>query len=253
MKTFGLIFAVTFLVLTGMCLVIPVSAAMDPTTNATKPFITVTTSPAAPSVGDIVTISGTATGGNLTPGVQLWIFAGNYVNVTHIPVNPDGSYARTFNSSGYPPAYYYIFVQHPGADTKFNIDITGFAGQVINENTGKVIFNFTGTGNVNDTAAAKALSTAFNEQGIDDIYVKGGFDLLAPGAAVQTTGPVPKETLVVKNASPVTTKAPVSPPVTVQNTPATTIPATTKAPLSPVIVITSFVLSGIIGVLSGKR
>ena len=45
--------------------------------NTTAPYITATYSPAKPVVGDNVTISGTATGGNLTSSAQIWVFAGS--------------------------------------------------------------------------------------------------------------------------------------------------------------------------------
>ena len=172
---------ICILLLAGLLLVIPASAETNATTDLNKPSITVSVSPSAPKVGDTVVISGVAKGGNLTPGVDMWIFAGNYVNITNVPVNGSGFYSHSVNTANLPPAYYYIFVQHPGSDNSFNINVKGFSGEVVNTNTGAIIFNFTGTGSVNDNAAAIALSNAFNTIGVDDIFTKTGVQLLPAG------------------------------------------------------------------------
>jgi hypothetical protein len=193
-------------------LVLPVTGA-DAAANATgaalvssaavttsEPFISASASPAKATVGEPVTISGVATGGNLTGGVQIWAFAGNYVNVSTVPVKADGSFSKTYQTTGLPPALYYVIVQSPGKDGKlsFSMETTGlYSGQVVNTQTGKTVFNFTGTGSVQDSAAAQALSDAFNLPGVDDIYTKCTFQLVAPetAAPVSTTlAPAPVTT-----------------------------------------------------------
>lgn len=225
------------LVLAGLLLVIPAAAA-GTITKMNEPMITASVFPSAPNVGDTVVISGTAAGGNLTPGVSLWIFAGNYVNVTNVPVNSSGFYSRSMNTTGLPPAYYYIFVQHPGSDNKFNINVKGYSGEVLNTNTGTVIFNFTGTGSVNDNSAAIALSNAFNSVGVDDIFYKTGVELLPviPSTNITTTIPA---TIVISDthsASPVTTGVATS----------SAIPVATKAPLSIISSVLGIGMAGIV-------
>ncbi len=228
MKIPGQLSLICILLLAGLLLAIPVSAETNATTDLNKPSITVSVFPSTPNVGDTVVISGVAKGGNLTPGVAMWMFAGNYVNITTVPVNDSGFYSYRVNTANLPPAYYYIFVQHPGSDNSFNIDVKGFSGEVVNTRTGAVIFNFTGTGSVNDNAAAIALSNAFNTLGVDDIFVKTGVQLLPSGTGANTTIPTKsgiQETTVagtVLPTNPVTT--------TVAGTPV--IPVATKAPLS---------------------
>ena len=161
-----------------LILFIPVTAQTNNTTDKSAFSITSSVSPSSPRVGDTVTISGIAHGGNLTPGVKLWIFAGNYANITVLPVNSSGYYSRSIDTSGLPPAYYYIFAQHPGTDSSFDITSQGFSGQVLNTKTGEVIFNFTGNGSVHDNNAAVALSNAFNSKGVDDVFSKTGVELL---------------------------------------------------------------------------
>lgn len=201
-------------VLLIVLLAMPVSGA-NATVNATgtvssvvgEPFISAMASPVKATSGEPVTISGVATGGNLTNGVQIWVFAGNYVNVTTVPVNADGTYSRVYQTSGLPAALYYVIVQSPGKDGSLNIvlETTGqYSGQVVNTKTGKPVFTFTGTGSVQDSAAAQALSDAFNQPGVDDIYTKCTFQLAPPGTAapVSTVStPVPVAT---------TAKSPVS-------------------------------------------
>jgi hypothetical protein len=228
---------ICILMLAGLLLVIPVAAA-GTTTGMNKPTITASVFPSAPNVGDTVIISGTAAGGNLTPGVSLWIFAGNYVNITNVPVNSSGFYSRSMNTNGLPPAYYYIFVQHPGSDNKFNINVRGYSGEVMNTNTGTVIFNFTGTGSVNDNAAAVALSNAFNSVGVDDIFYKTGVELLPAVASINVTTTIPATTVIsdTHSTSTVTTGVATS----------SAIPIATKAPLS---IFSSVLGIGIAGIV----
>ena len=209
--SFGILLGILLLV------IVPVSGA-DTTTagNATstlqastgQPFISATVSPDPATVGEPVTVSGVATGGNLTAGVQIWVFAGNYVNVSTTPVNADGSYAKTYQTTSLPPATYYVIVQSPGndGDLSFIMETSGqYSGQVVNAKTGALIFNFTGTGSVQDYAAAQALSDAFNLPDVDDIYTKCTFDLVPATSAAPATMATPLTTPVAT-----ATKSPVS-------------------------------------------
>ncbi len=189
-----------------------------------KPFISANITPANPSVGDVITVSGVASGGNLTSGVQIWIFAGNYINVTTVPVNAQGKFSRTYPTAGLPPATYYLFVQSPGMNGMEDIvatNVNGYASQVMNINTGTAVFNFTGTGSVQDNAAALALSSAFNQPGVDDVFTKLIFNLAAPTPA-GTAAP----------ASEVTTAAPVQ--------------TTTKSPLSSLTLLAGIGCAGLL-------
>ncbi len=202
----------------ALLVVIPVSAA--DTTNSTtatttipKPAVSATTSSTTVTVGDPMTITGVATGGNLTAGVQIWVFAGNYVNVTTTSVNSKGEFSKLFTTAGLPPATYYIFIQSPGNDGRFDINtpqVTGYTSQVMNTKTGAVIFNFTGTGSVQDAAAAQKLSEALNQQGIDDVYTKLTLQLVAPAGTTTAATSVAVTTPPV-SAAPTTAKSPVSP------------------------------------------
>jgi hypothetical protein len=189
---------------------LPVSGAAtaDSFTVTTKQSVNATVSAGRPSVGEPVTISGTVSGSMISSGVQIWVFAGNYVNVSTVPVNPDGTFSRTYASTGLPPATYYVFVQSPGPNGDYNIDFQEsgiYSGQVVNTKTNMLIFNFTGTGSVRDAAAAQELSDAINNQGVDDAYTKLTFDLIPSigmQTTVQTTVAIPVATTTAKSPIP---------------------------------------------------
>ncbi len=152
-------------------------------TMAVKNFVSATVSSGSPPVGEPVTVSGRVTGGVLSEGVQIWVFAGNYVNVSNVPVNADGTFSRTYPTTGLPLATYYVYIQSPGENGMFNIDLEDagiYSGQVINTRNHALIFNFTGTGSVQDAAASQALSDAINSQGVDDAYTKLTFPAGVP-------------------------------------------------------------------------
>jgi hypothetical protein len=183
-------------------LVLPVSAFVASATSAApvstgsaapasnKSTISATVSAATPTVGDDVTISGVATGSTPVSSVQIWVFAGGYINFTTVPVNPDGTYSKTYQTSALPPAIYYVFVQSPGNDGKFGIslDKSGkYSGQIVDNKDGSLLLNMTGTGSVQDAAASVALSDALNKRGGDDVYTKTTVQLVAPGTAAPAT------------------------------------------------------------------
>jgi hypothetical protein len=166
-------------------LVLPVSGAVPPSGTTTAaaqqaPFVTATVSAASITAGTPVTVSGTSTG--LGTEIQIWVFAGNYVNVSLVPVSADGTYSKTYFTEGLPAATYYVYVQNPGNDSKFQITTSGFSGEVINSATGTVVFNFTGTGSAKGSAAAEALTNALSIPGVDDVYTKAQF-VINPSAA----------------------------------------------------------------------
>jgi hypothetical protein len=175
-------------------------------TMAAKHFVNATVSPKSPAAGEPVTIGGRVTGGVLSGGVQIWIFAGNYLNVTHVPVNANGTFSLTFPTTGLPLAMYYVYIQSPGGNGMFNIVLEDegiYSGQVVNTGTNALIFNFTGTGSVQDAAASQALSDAINNQGVDDAYTKLTIQLVPPG-----TTPISMETSGVSYPAAETTKSP---------------------------------------------
>jgi hypothetical protein len=244
--------------------VFPVSGVVPATTTATTPVATqakqsyISATVSAPSItaGQPVTISGTSTGP--ATEVQIWIFAGNYVNVTMVPVTSAGTFSKTYATAGLPQATYYVFVQNPGADNKLQITTSGYSGQAVNAITGAVIFNFTGTGSVTDKAAVEALSNALALPGVDDIYTKAQFAITAspvaspatttammPGSDRDSHGCIgsagytwcePKQKCLREWEESCTGTALATPPVSAA-------PTTAKSPLPPVVAIAGLALA----------
>jgi hypothetical protein len=174
----------------------PVGSPVTPT-ETPRPMVSATVSAAAPAVGDAVTISGAATGGSPVSSVQVWIFAGSYVDVSTVPVNADGTFSKTYQTAGFPPATYYVYVQSPGNDGRFSIalDNSGkYSGQVVDAKDGSLLVNMTGSGSVQDATAAVALTEALNKRGGDDVYTKTTFQLVAPTTIMTPAAPAPTPT-----------------------------------------------------------
>jgi hypothetical protein len=161
-------------------LVLPVSAAAEG-----KPTISASLSTVFLKAGEPLTVQGVATG-TVTEGVQVWIFGGNYLNISTVSVNPSGTFSKVYTTSSLAPAKYYVIVQHPGVDNSLQITTSGNSGEVINKKTNATVFSFTGAGKIVDAAAVTALSNAFNAPGVDDIYTKLVFTVLPANEAVPT-------------------------------------------------------------------
>ncbi len=184
-----------------------------------KQTVSATVSSGTPVVGEPVTISGTVIGSTVPADVQIWVFAGNYVNVTTVPVTVAGTFSRIYASTGMPPTTYYVYIQSPGANGIYNIDLEEagvYSGQVVNTLTNTLIFNFTGSGSVQDAAASNALSDAINNLGFDDAYTKLTFQLAATGGAQPMAGQTNAitETSAVVSAEVTTAKSPLAMEIT---------------------------------------
>jgi hypothetical protein len=119
------------------------------------------------------------------------------MNVTSVPLNSYGMFSKTLSTTGLTPALYFVYIQSPGPNGEFEVDIEKvgiYSGQVINTRTNATIFNITGIGSVHDSAASQALSDAIADQGFDDAYTKLTFQLTATGnttATMQTISATP--------------------------------------------------------------
>jgi len=204
----------------------PVSTAVSQ-----KAVVTANASAATITIGDPVTIGGSVTGSTVNEDVQIWVFAGNYVNVSTVPIKSDGTYSRTYSTAGFPPALYYVFVQAPGNDGTFDLDLAQsgvYSGQVVTAETGALLLNFTGTGSVQDAAASSALANALNEGGMDDVYTKTTFRLAELPTNAVTTG------------VPAATSLPLPAP-------------TTRSPLTPLTILLSVGIGGLAYCISPRR
>jgi len=142
-----------------------------------KPFISATVSQSAVAKGDPISIIGTAEG-KPSPGVQIWIIGKNYFTLDTESIGSDSSFKYVMkgaDTKDLSSGQYFIVVQHPMANDKFDITYDKTTGYVRNEQlgtTGMTQFKLTGSGSLQGTDAAEALIEAINSPNVDDTYTK---------------------------------------------------------------------------------
>jgi hypothetical protein len=144
-----------------------------------KPFVSATASQSRVAQGDMIFITGTATG-NPLPGIQIWIF-GESNNIQKIvPVNSDASFSLKLDSKDtkkLSPGQYFVIVQHPMTNNEFDVypDATGQAVLSNDPKPGVQHFSLTGPEGKHGAEAALALIGVMNGKSIDDTYTKFQF------------------------------------------------------------------------------
>lgn len=187
-------------------------------TASAKPYVSATVSSASVTAGQPVTISGVATG-NVT-NVEIWFFGDNYGKNANVPVDANGTYSYTLDTTGLTPQVYYGLIQSPGADGKMSLVYDN--GTIVNTANKSASIRYVDekskTVLLNGTQGVTSLQALLNSgEGIDDVYTKVSFEVTAASAASATT------------VDQATTQAPA--PVKTTAAPA----ATKKSPVSPVI------------------
>jgi len=170
-----------------------------------KPFITATISPDSVVKGRGFAVTGFAEGE--PPEVQIWIIGTNTFSTARAPVNQDASF--TFTGAGtmtqnLDPGQYWLFVQHPMQNNRFDINLSG--GYVRNgQQNDTILFKVSGPGSLQGSDAAEALLAAFSDPAMlnVDTYTVIPFQVTGAGSS--------------------------APPVTA----ATTVPAQRQAPSAP--------------------
>ena len=159
------------------------------------PVSSVTLSPGnsfvgAPTIanGDPVYIHGIATG-QPQNGLQIWLIGYNYVKITTVYTNADNTYEyelKSADTQSLAPGQYFVLVQHPMENGVFDIYYDSVSGRVFNRQlgTGISIFQFTGSGGLQNTDAANALMRAINNQNIDDTFATTSFIIGNPTAII---------------------------------------------------------------------
>ncbi|WP_319378217.1 hypothetical protein [uncultured Methanocorpusculum sp.] len=119
-------------------------------------------------------ITGNATG---TTQLLYYIFGTNYFRTDMISVDDDGSYWAYFNTETISTGQYFAVIQHPGADSVFNVGPVAADnwGSYINMNvngdyTSEDAFLLFDTQTRQSANAAEALCCALDSQNIDDEY-----------------------------------------------------------------------------------
>lgn len=175
-----------------------------------RPFIFGEITPATVLKGQPVTIAGTAEGD--PTGVRIWILGKNTALTAIEPVRPDTSFSYEVSkevTANLATGQYYVFLQHPMQNGKFDIDIENTTSPNLwvcsrqlsggDNTTCTRIFKLAGAGSLQGEDAAAALAAAFGEPGAEDTYTMGSFaveegSVSAPSKQPATTSPVPSPT-----------------------------------------------------------
>jgi ribosomal protein L12E/L44/L45/RPP1/RPP2 len=225
---YGMLIALVFLLVSAAS-ASALTATISTTGPATpeKPFVSATASAPAVPAGGALTISGTATGignatGNVTSGVQIWIFSDNYGIIATAPVAADSTYSYPVTTTGMAPGMYYVFIQNP-VNGGFAIMYNATTCYAVNTVTGQNLFRYSNAGatTLNGTETVRALTNALNDQTVDDIYSKLSFTVTAAQTAA-TTAPAATAATSVQTTAPATAV-----PISQQTA--------TKVPLSPLV------------------
>jgi hypothetical protein len=142
------------------------------------------------SQGDPVYIRGIATG-HPQVGLQVWFIGYNFAKVTTVQVNDDNSYdyeLQKSDTANLAPGQYFVLIQHPMMNGRFDVVYDASSGAVINVQTGKTLYQFTGSGSLQSTDAATALIQAVSSQNIDDTFATVSFYVASPVATINPIG-----------------------------------------------------------------
>lgn len=139
-----------------------------------KPYVSARASQSTIAKGDKLFIEGDAQG-NPSSGVAVWILGKNYAKRFTQSVESDSTYkyeipgAETYSMAS---GQYFIVVQHPMQNDRFDIDITDDYVENIELGDGTRIFKLYGSGSLQGSDAAEALIQAISDPNVDDTYTK---------------------------------------------------------------------------------
>jgi hypothetical protein len=175
----------------GLCLVVLCLVICVPGASA----ITLTPGNSTTAViaqGDPVYIQGIATG-QPQVGLQIWFIGPNFVKVTTVSVNNDGTYQYILeraDTANLAPGAYFVVVQHPMMNGRFDIIYDAGTGSVINLQSGQTIFQLTGSGSLQSPSSATALINAISSQNVDDTFTTVSFYISNPNVMINPIGTV---------------------------------------------------------------
>jgi PGF-CTERM protein len=155
------------------------------TIRVKKPFVTATSSSLTVAKGDDLYIKGSAEG-DPDNGIAVWTFGTNFVNYQTESVEDDGSFEYKFTGTDTLAAgQYFVVVQHPMENGRFDLTPTAGNANVFNWVTGNIEFNLDGR---QGSEAATALIDAMNSNFIDDTYYKLTFMVEEPWIVINAIG-----------------------------------------------------------------
>ena len=142
------------------------------------------------SQGDPVYIRGIATG-HPQVGLQVWFIGYNFAKVSTVQVNDDNTYEYELQKSdtaNLAPGKYFVLIQHPMMNGRFDVVYDASSGAVTDVQTGKTLYKFTGSGSLQSTNSATALIQAVGSQNIDDTFATVSFYVSSPTATINPIG-----------------------------------------------------------------
>ena len=141
-----------------------------------KPYVSARASQSTIAKGDKLFIEGDAQG-NPSSGVAVWVLGKNYAKRFTQQVESDSTYKYEIpgaETSSMASGQYFIIVQHPMQNDRFDIDIIGdyVDNKELGDGSGTTIFRLYGSGSLQGSDAAEALIQAISDPNVDDTYTK---------------------------------------------------------------------------------
>jgi PGF-CTERM protein len=174
-----------------------------------KPFVSATASQSTVAKGDRIYITGTAEGD--PNSVMIWVLGKNFYDKDTESVNSDASFKYEITqekTKDLAAGQYFVVVQHPMQNTKFDVDTVGplnqpdenndiwvYNLQLQNYGSGAAtkanatkIFKLGGAGSLQGSDAAEALVQGINDANVDDTYTKLQFLVEEPVIRIDAIG-----------------------------------------------------------------
>jgi len=147
-----------------------------------KAFVTAQASPSTVAQGDSVWIRGVAEG-QPSQGVAVWVMGKNFASRDTEGVNDDGTFEHEFGGAITSPmtsGQYFVVIQHPMYNDEFDAIVQGDYVVGAYPVRWSRLFQLLGTGSLQGSDAANALTVALDNPDIDDTYTKLQFLVEVP-------------------------------------------------------------------------
>ncbi|MDR0981323.1 MAG: PGF-CTERM sorting domain-containing protein [Methanocalculaceae archaeon] len=162
--------------------------------NLKQPFLSAIPSGTVIAKGDKVYIRGTAEGD--PSKLQLYIFGPNKFVYDSITVEEDGSYEKKIEiGSDWSSNQYYVVIEHPMYNNKIDVHVDDsqnptelFIYNAGDDSSKQSSFTVAGSGKLQGSNAADALTKMIDSPNIDDIYTKLTFTVAEPWIRIINPG-----------------------------------------------------------------
>ena len=159
-----------------------------------QPFLSATPSGTIVAKGDDIYIRGTAEGD--PSKLQYYIFGPNKFETGTISVEDDGTYEKKLTiGSDWASNQYYVVIEHPMYNGVIDVKDSGLVNgkrtlyiENVDEDSQQSSFIVEGTGRLQSSNAANALTTMIDNANIDDVYTKLTFTVDEPRISITNPG-----------------------------------------------------------------